>query len=194
MSIMSIKGVKQLQKLLVSYSMGGSSRGVREFMDTGLIAFAQQNPQIAIQARPVGFRVAPTIQATWINGYEETQPLANLGAKEVAGQLGALRSRVGRDQATRTLVGVPLSAHKSVQGNWSPTLFMKNDLERPGLLANGQLTVEAAADEKGLWLISDGMPHPVTKESWEQMAESRTKQLDEHLAKKAVEKKAAAKK
>lgn len=49
---MARRGVWELQELLIKYSLdGGSSRGVREFVETGLVSFAKRNPQISIATR-----------------------------------------------------------------------------------------------------------------------------------------------
>lgn len=46
---MARRGVWELQELLIKYSLdGGSSCGVREFVEQGLVSFAQRNPQISI--------------------------------------------------------------------------------------------------------------------------------------------------
>lgn len=45
---MALRGVWQLRELAIRYSMGGSSQGVREFVENGLVEFARKNPQINI--------------------------------------------------------------------------------------------------------------------------------------------------
>ena len=47
---MARRGVWELRQLLLRYSLdGGSSRGVREYVENDLISFAKKNPQISIQ-------------------------------------------------------------------------------------------------------------------------------------------------
>jgi large subunit ribosomal protein L43 len=47
---MARRGVWELKELLLRYSRtGGSSRGVREFVEHDLVNFARENPQINIQ-------------------------------------------------------------------------------------------------------------------------------------------------
>ncbi len=47
---MARRGVWELRELFVKYSLdGGSSRGVREFVEEKLINFAKKNPQISIE-------------------------------------------------------------------------------------------------------------------------------------------------
>nr|POE68395.1 54s ribosomal protein l51, mitochondrial [Quercus suber] len=44
---MALRGAWQLQKLVLSFSdLGGSSRGIRAFMESHLPAFGEKNPQL----------------------------------------------------------------------------------------------------------------------------------------------------
>ncbi|KAL6645608.1 hypothetical protein ACP70R_017216 [Stipagrostis hirtigluma subsp. patula] len=46
---MALRGVWQLQKLVVNYcDWGGSSRGIRAFMEAHLPAFKENNPQLEV--------------------------------------------------------------------------------------------------------------------------------------------------
>ncbi|CAD6336955.1 unnamed protein product [Miscanthus lutarioriparius] len=46
---MALRGVWQLQKLVVNYcDWGGSSRGIRDFMEAHLPAFKEKNPHLEV--------------------------------------------------------------------------------------------------------------------------------------------------
>lgn len=49
---MARRGVWELNELFIRYSLdGGSSRGVREFVEEMLVGFARKNPQINITTK-----------------------------------------------------------------------------------------------------------------------------------------------
>lgn len=48
--VMALNGVRQLKELLIRYSdYDGSSKGIREWMSTSLLTFAQNNPELMIR-------------------------------------------------------------------------------------------------------------------------------------------------
>lgn len=160
-------------------------------MEKDLVKFATNNPQITILFKPIRTSKEPFVEATWLNGYQETSSLFGLDKFMVNKCLKNLRDRVGLDQKTRKLVGHPITKHRSVQGKWCASLFMKNDFTKPGLLIDGVPTASEEEDEVPngkLWNISEGIPHPVTGETWKEAAVTRTKELEVHLKKKAERK------
>ena len=56
---MSVQGTWQLKEVVLRYCrVGGSSRGVREFLGTGggLVAWARANPHVAVRAEQLANR------------------------------------------------------------------------------------------------------------------------------------------
>lgn len=47
---MSLRGVRQCQRIMIRYSdLDGSSRGVREWMSTNISQFATENPAMIVE-------------------------------------------------------------------------------------------------------------------------------------------------
>ena len=189
---MSIHGVRQLRKLVIDYNTtAGGSAGLREYMSQHLYNFAAANPDVDIIARPIYFRGIATVTASWLNGRRETIPLANLDASEVATKIRKLRNRAGEDERDRKFVS-PRSKFPSVQGPWTPEFNLKNDLSKPDLVVNGKYNTPPANPlDFQIELITEGLPHPVTKQDWDQVAEESKPKLAKHLEEREAKKKAA---
>jgi len=191
---MSINGVKQLRKLVINYNItAAGSNGLREFMSRYLYPFAEANPDINIIAKPITFRGIANVTAQWLNGRRETIPLANLEARAVLRKINMLRNRVGRDERDLVFQTDPETRCKSVQGRWTVELNRVNDLSKPDLVINGvPNTPPKNPWDKPLELVSDGLPHPNTHKSWEEVGADSMKHLEKWKEQKAKERKAAA--
>lgn len=184
---MSVHGVRQLRKLIINYNTtAGGSAGLREYMSQQLHSFAEANPDIDIIARPIYFKGTATVTASWLNGRRETLPLANLDASEISTKIRKLRNRVGTDERDLKFVS-PKSKFPSIQGKWTNEFNLKNDLSAPDLMINGKHNTPPPNPlDFNISLITEGLPHPVTKKDWEEVGQDSMK----HLAKFQVEREA----
>lgn len=93
---MSLRGVRQLQKVIIQYSdIDGSSKGVREWMRKNLVQFAESSPQaeiVTIRAR----NAHPIIRAHYVNGNKKQIGLKNLESNTVDEHAKFLRNQIGR--------------------------------------------------------------------------------------------------
>ncbi|KAJ8562583.1 hypothetical protein K7X08_031035 [Anisodus acutangulus] len=118
--IMALRGVWQLKKLVVSYcNWGGSSRGIRAFMESELPAFKQKNPQLEVVTE-LNRGQHPFLKGLYKNKNERVVCVKNLSQDEVLEAATKLRNSLGRKVVklkTRHVTKQP-----SVQGTWSTAL------------------------------------------------------------------------
>jgi large subunit ribosomal protein L43 len=140
---MAKRGVWALRQLTLHYCKnGGSSRGVREYIETGLVDFARQNPQIECRTVVRNGR-HPYVQGLYpanlqayeeaaANGtYEQTErdrtletTVKNMLPEEVEQEMLALRARTGRKALSNSKLKKGwFSRHPSIQGMWAPGMF-----------------------------------------------------------------------
>ena len=141
---MAKRGVWALRQLTLHYCKnGGSSRGVREFIETGLADFASQNPQIQCRTVVRNGR-HPYVQGLYpmnIQAYEQAiaaegtyermdrdrtleTTVKNMLPEEVEQELWALRARTGRKALSNSKLKKGwFSRHPSIQGMWAPGMF-----------------------------------------------------------------------
>ncbi len=93
---MSIKGVRQMQKLLVRYSdYDGSSRGVKDWMRNHLVSFAAANPEVEIITE-LKRNKHPFLKGFYRNENTKVITVKNLDSDEIQSYAMQLRNQCGR--------------------------------------------------------------------------------------------------
>ena len=93
---MSLHGVRQLKELVVRYSdLDGSSKGIRDWMRTNLVAMASNNPELQIKTE-LKRAVHPFLRGMYLNGNTKTICIKNLPVEEIEVYAKFLRNQIGR--------------------------------------------------------------------------------------------------
>ncbi|KAG5356851.1 54S ribosomal protein L51 [Yarrowia sp. C11] len=109
--------VLQCKKVTFRYcNWGGSSEGMRQYLDKNLQKIAAQNPEIEFVAvKDIGH---PFIRGEFVNGAEKTICCKNKHPRFIDGKFEMLKST---DGAPRKQMKSPVeSINESVRGIWSP--------------------------------------------------------------------------
>ncbi|CAG9466365.1 unnamed protein product [Pedinophyceae sp. YPF-701] len=133
---MSRYGVMECNKIVLRYSrQGGSSKGVREFLQLGLEAYRERFPDVPIETKEVNhMAVHPTASADYRNGRKQVISLRNNSVAEVVQHVYFLRSTWGNRvqgvgvSRSSFFAGVKKRVHsenKSIQGQWTPDTFQE---------------------------------------------------------------------
>lgn len=106
---MSLKGVRQMKEIVIRYSdYDGSSKGVREWMRTNLVSFAQNNPDLAIKTE-LKRCVHPFVRGNYANGNSKTICIKNMEPETITGFVDDLRNQIGRKVLFHLSLTLPIN-------------------------------------------------------------------------------------
>ncbi|XP_030751572.1 39S ribosomal protein L43, mitochondrial [Sitophilus oryzae] len=146
--------VCQLQRVVLKFCKNnGSSRGMREFIETKLMDFVKESPEVAVYVKPRRHRT-PIIKAEYLNGDTQWVNARNFTEDEILKWLKLLKSQ----SSDRTGIRLRKLIHTdfpSVQGPWTPYTFRDpqlNKVEFPCPELTGPFINETSATEELLEL------------------------------------------
>ena len=140
-----IRGVPQLQRLVVRYCPhGGSSRGARAFVFDEFAKFAEANPAVECRSE-LGRGKHPVVRGSYVWGDDKVLDAKNRSSDEVMRMAEVLRDSSGRKMLRfekpvvsekpsiqgPALGGAPPSAGPWIEGFSETTGFSKRSILRP---------------------------------------------------------------
>uniref|UniRef100_A0A0A9XV19 Large ribosomal subunit protein mL43 n=1 Tax=Lygus hesperus TaxID=30085 RepID=A0A0A9XV19_LYGHE len=110
--------IGQLQRVVIKFCKShGSSKGVREFVESNLIDFSRANPGVAVYVKPRRHR-SPSITAEFCNGESGYIDVKNMSRDEVFKWLNHFTTQSGKKVMRYRKLWHTESP--SIQGVWSP--------------------------------------------------------------------------
>mmetsp|Transcript_28989 Transcript_28989/g.58836 ORF Transcript_28989/g.58836 Transcript_28989/m.58836 type:complete len:136 (+) Transcript_28989:90-497(+) len=122
---MATRGIKQLQKLTLSYcEHGGSSRYVREFISSGrIVDYARANPTVQVAVEVQNGR-HPNVNAEYLTGWDKQVCVKNEPINRISNVIQMLNDSSGRKM--NRIDGPVQTQTPSVQGIWTPFLDIRD--------------------------------------------------------------------
>jgi len=103
-----------MKELVIRYSdYDGSSKGIREWMRTNLVQFAQSNPDLAVKTE-LKRCVHPFVRGNYMNGNSKTICIKNLQPENITGYVNDLRNQIGRKVRSQLFICSVLGDVKSI--------------------------------------------------------------------------------
>lgn len=139
----------QLKRVTLRFcKSSGSSRGIRDFIETELVSFAQDHPGTAVYLKPRRHK-SPSFVAEYLNGEREVISCHNFSSQEMIKWLNLYTTRSG----------IPLKRYlkmwhtdcPSIQGVWSPFTNLDpalNTAQFPSPKLSSPVWVEKSATEE----------------------------------------------
>nr|CAH7735726.1 unnamed protein product [Callosobruchus chinensis] len=114
--------VCQLQRVVLKFCKNnGSSRGMRDFIESDLVNFAKDNPEVVLYLKPRRHRTA-VIKAEYLNGDEQWLNCRNSTNEEILKWLNMLVTQSQNHTSTR-IRKLWHTDNPSIQGPWTPFTF-----------------------------------------------------------------------
>ncbi|XP_057306773.1 39S ribosomal protein L43, mitochondrial-like isoform X2 [Hydractinia symbiolongicarpus] len=112
----------QLKRLTFNFcSKGGSSRGLRHFLDFEVNFFISKNPQVSVYIRERNGQ-HPRLVANYLNGKDRIITIPNHDTLAIWEWLERLRNESGRQWRSERLYQPWITDSPSIQGTWTPFL------------------------------------------------------------------------
>ncbi|KAM9560448.1 large ribosomal subunit protein mL43 [Salvelinus alpinus] len=110
--------VCQLKRISLIFSKNGqSSLGAREFIEEGVVDFAQNNPGTVVYVSPQSCRI-PKIVAEYLNGNVKEEAITSKTSQQIVELITKLTNQSGLD-----IIRIRKPVHTdspSIQGQWHP--------------------------------------------------------------------------
>ncbi|CAO1419846.1 unnamed protein product [Diamesa hyperborea] len=147
--------VGQLQRITMKFCKNnGSSKGMRDFVENGLLDFAKGNPGTAVYLKPRRHRT-PVIVAEYLNGDRQWINCRNNTNEEISKWVNLLRLQSG-DTSSIRYRKTWQTEQPTIQGVWTPFTSKNpafNLVEFPEQKLSELLNKEQSATEKLLQLV-----------------------------------------
>eukprot|EP01066_Platyproteum_vivax_P001215 Platyproteum_vivax@DN1141_c0_g1_i1.p1 len=120
---MSVRGVWQLQQLVLQYSeTGDSSRGLRFYMRHLLHKWKERNPQVEVRTRHSKYQ-EPKVVVYYANGRIYSSCLKILKPRQIENMLNFYRNSETGNELLRHGGPKVWTERRSIQGMWAPSLL-----------------------------------------------------------------------